>query len=52
MIPYESVLIASLTSDEPKFLQVIKDFIRFNDAEYLGFNLEISSDYKKFRKIN
>lgn len=33
------------------FIQVIKDFIRFHERHYFGFDLEISSNYKSFRKI-
>lgn len=44
-----SKLAKSESRDE--FIQVLKDFIAYRDCEVMGFEVEISSDFKAFYKI-
>ncbi len=46
---YEIAKLAKKTSRE-EFIQVLKDFIQFRDYEVMGFEIEISSDFKAFYK--
>lgn len=38
--------------NKSEFIEMIKEFIRFDNGKHLGFQLEISSNYTSFRKIN
>ena len=35
-----------------QFINILKEFIMFDNGKHLGFKLEIASDYNSFRKIN
>jgi hypothetical protein len=52
--PYTIVNFDKIVKKENKleFVELIKEFIRFDNGKHLGFQLEISSDYTSFRKIN
>ena len=46
---YEIAKLAKKASRE-EFIQVLKDFIQFRHCEVMGFEVEISSDFKAFYK--
>lgn len=52
--PYQIVKFDKIVKKENKdeFIDLIKEFIRFDNGKHLGFQLEISSNYTSFRKIN
>ena len=52
--PYVQVDFDKIVKKQNKseFIEMIKEFIRFDNGKHLGFQLEISSDYTSFRKIN
>lgn len=52
MKPNEPVELSKIVSPEnrQKFMEVVKDFIRYDFGKTYGFYIEFSSDYKSFRK--
>lgn len=47
---YEIAKLAKPDSRD-KFVDVLKDFIRFGDGKIMGFHIELTSDYMGFVKL-